>query len=235
MRYLLPVLLLAGCLPCKETRIETGVVRMEHRRYAIPATCPAGAEPRPYMIEERVAETRGPSVVNPPSGYDLKKATMPSAKLTDDGMKATGNGMRMSGDDLAEVASRGPVALYVLGGLCVVAGVALAIVAKQLPLGAGIAGAGIVLIGCAAVAAKYAWVYAVALLVAAVLGVVLVLGARGMSRLRVTLAAIVGGVEAAGPHAAPVKACIKAAAGTDLPTVKAVVGAEKARASPVTT
>ena len=105
--------------------------------------------------------------------------------------------------------SKGTVILYVLGGLCIVAGIVCAVWLKRVVLGLAVAGGGIGLMAVAVLFETYPWIVLV--------GAVVLLGGlvwflydswKG-GRLSAALKAVVTGVEAAPAEAqAPVKASI---------------------------
>lgn len=89
----------------------------------------------------------------------------------------------------------GMTTLMIVGGIMVAGGIVLIIVTKRLMFGSAIAIGGVSLIGIAVISTTYPWVWMIAFLILAGLGVYIIFDARAKERLMTTAKAIVGGIE----------------------------------------
>ena len=174
-----------------------------------------------------------------------------SASPSFDGQYSVGQGEggRFTGGSIAEwkdAVRKGPVVLIIFGGLAILGGIVLAVVAKQFTLGLAVAGAGLVLVTTGILFESYPWIALVAFGLVLAVGVWWVWNNRSLTTAKTDLTATVGklgtalktvvkGVEAAPADAqAAVKAQIgTVAAGTADPTgIKMTVTALKNGTAP---
>lgn len=158
------------------------------------------------------ATAKGPGLTTSADSIDWSsfKTETPSVDLNNgnNGAHAQSGGMDYAAKGLK--ANSGPVILYVLGGLCIVAGVLLIALVKKVSLGLMIAAGGVAIIAVATLFQNYPWIVLVALGIGVAFAVYLIIAARKGKRIQDTLVAVVTGVEnAPEPNAALVKASIK--------------------------
>ena len=229
---LVGILGMVGCVPWKQSQMSPATIEIvEEKSYAMPTTCPANGILKPILMKEtKRVKSAGPSFSNLPEKFKVNEASPPKVDWQENRLRTSSNGVSWSGESLTESAGKGPLFLYVLGGLAILGGIAVGWFFKQIKLAAVIVGAGLVLIACAVVAVQYPWVLGLALIVCVVCAIVLLFGAGWAAKIYRSLVSVMTGVETANPIAAGVvKRNIELVAGRQRDELKAVVGGIKAK------
>ena len=170
-------------------QLPEGVAQMEEITPAEYEQATGGVSIREETVHVRVMT---------PFGQSPGQTISSTKELTVKGQSAEFGGFESA---IISGVSKGTVILYVLGGLCIVAGIVCAVWLKRVVLGLAVAGGGIGLMAVAVLFETYPWIVLV--------GAVVLLGGlvwflydswKG-GRLSTALKAVVTGVEAAPPKA----------------------------------
>jgi hypothetical protein len=156
-------------------------------------TAPAGSRVTVTTEEVTHGKDKGPGIKSTADVSNLDM-TGDSPGMTFDKW-SIGQGRMSLVSKLATSKNSGMTTLMIIGGLMVAGGIVLIIVTQRLVLGSAIAIGGISLIGIAVISTSYPWVWALAFLVLAGIGVYMIIDSKNKERLAKMGKAVVGGIE----------------------------------------
>ena len=171
--------------------------------------------------KESEVRATGPGIK---TGSDVlaREVELAAPSIADNGIKADAGGLDFVGEALGHGGS-GMTILYGLGGICVVAGIAIVVLVKRVGLGVAVSAAGVLLLAVVRLLDVYPWIGFVALAAAGGLGLWLLLEARAAKRKEIALRTVVRAVEKSPDGGEPVKMQVKAEAHSNGKLVKDVI------------
>jgi len=142
------------------------------------------------------ADAASPGLYSTVSNLDSSQFNMstPEIDLSDEGYIGSG-----SLDYMAKGLKKnsGPIILYAMGGIAMIAGVIVAVFIKRIVLGLSISAAGIAVISVATLFTNYPWVVLILFFVAIAIGIYFIFSANKTKRISDTLNTVVAGIESA--------------------------------------
>ncbi len=145
------------------------------------------------VIKESEVEATGPGI-RTASDSIAENISLEAPISKANGAMASGGALAFEAKYIGK-SSTGMTIIYVIGGLCVVAGVAVVFVVKRLMLGLGISGAGLLLLAVGRMLEVYPWVSLIGLAVAIGLVVWFVLDSRASKQKDIALRTVVKAIE----------------------------------------